>query len=139
MNLLFMCVANSARSQIAEGLGRHLAPQGVTVYSAGSEPSHVRPQAIKVMAEIGIDITGHTSNGVDDLPLDQIDTVITLCAEEVCPVFPGDVTRLHWPLPDPAGHDDETEEQQLDRFRAARNEIEKRLIAFFGSEIRAVD
>jgi arsenate reductase (thioredoxin) len=131
-HILFMCVANSARSQMAEGLARHHAPEGVTIYSAGSEPSRVRPQAIEVMSEIGIDVTGHSSKGVDALPVALIDTVITLCAEEVCPVFPGQVERLDWGMPDPAGHEDEPWEAQLARFRVARDAIQAKVIAFFG-------
>ncbi len=130
-HILFMCVANSARSQMAEGLARHLAPEGVTIYSAGSQPSRVRPQAIEVLQEIDLDIRAHTSKGTDDLPVELVDTVITLCAEEVCPVFPGNVERIHWPLPDPAGHEEEPWEAQLDRFRTARDEIKRRLEAFF--------
>ncbi len=131
-HVLFMCVANSARSQMAEGLARHHAPAGVTIYSAGSEPSRVRPQAIEVMAELGIDITGHTSKGVPDLPVGLIDTVITLCAEEVCPVFPGQIERLDWGMPDPAGHEDEPWEAQLARFRVARDAIQQKVLAYFG-------
>lgn len=131
-HILFMCVANSARSQLAEGLARHHAPEGVTVYSAGSEPSVVRPQAIEVMNEIGIDITGHSSKGTDAVPVELIDTVITLCAEEVCPVFPGQVERLDWGQPDPAGFEDEPWEAQLERFRVAREAIRAKVIDYFG-------
>lgn len=136
MKILFMCVANSARSQMAEGLGRHHAPEGFTIHSAGSEPSHVRPQAIAAMAEHGVDITSHWSKGTDELPLDAIDVVITLCAEEVCPLFPGEVTRLHWPIEDPAGYDDESEEAQLDRFRVARDKIERHILDFYAKAAR---
>jgi len=137
MNLLFMCVQNSARSQIAEGLARSMAAERgldhVRCFSAGSSPAFVRPQAKAVMEEEGIDLSGHASTTVDDLPIDvsAIDYVITLCAEEVCPVLPGATTRLAWPTPDPAGHEDEPWEAQLDRFRAAREEIRGRLNAFF--------
>ena len=131
-HVLFLCVANSARSQMAEGLARYSAPAGVTIYSAGSEPSKVRPQAVEVMGELGIDITSHWSKGTDQVPVELIDTVITLCAEEVCPVFPGEVERLDWGLPDPAGHEDEPWEEQLARFRVARDAIRARVAAFFG-------
>lgn len=123
---LFLCVANSARSQMAEGLARRLAPPGTTVYSAGSEPSSVNPLAVRAMAEIGIDISGQRSKSVDEIPVDRVDVVVTLCAEEVCPVFPGSVRRLHWPIDDPAragGSDAE----RLEAFRRARDEIGRRL------------
>ena len=119
MKLLFLCVQNSARSQMAEGWGRHLAPAGVEVLSAGSSPAFVRADAIEVMAEVGIDLTSHTSKGLDEVPLDQVDRVVTLCDEEVCPVLPG-VERLHWPIPDPAG-------RGLPAFRAARDDIGARV------------
>jgi arsenate reductase len=123
---LFLCVANSARSQMAEGLARRLAPPGTTVYSAGSEPSSVNPLAVRAMAEIGIDISGQRSKSVDEIPVDRVDVVVTLCAEEVCPVFPGSVRRLQWPIDDPAragGSDAE----RLEAFRRARDEIGRRL------------
>ncbi len=137
MNLLFLCVQNSARSQIAEGLARSMAASlgraDVAAYSAGSKPAFVRPQAIEVMAEDGVDLSGHASTSIDDLPvaIEDIDYVITLCAEEVCPVLPGATTRLAWPIPDPAGHEDEPWEAQLDRFRTARESIRSRLAEFF--------
>ena len=84
--LLFMCVQNSARSQRAEGIARALAPSGVTVASAGSSPAFVRPDAMEVLAELDIDISGHRSKGVEELSDQQVDAVITLCADEVCPV-----------------------------------------------------
>ncbi|MEM7413888.1 MAG: arsenate reductase ArsC [Gemmatimonadota bacterium] len=128
-HVLFLCVANSARSQIGEGLGRALAPGDMMISSAGSEPSFVRPQAIQVLAEVGIDATTHTSNGVDDVPR-PVDAVITLCAEEVCPVWLEDAHRLHWGLPDPAGASADPEEE-LNAFRAVRDELERRLRVLF--------
>lgn len=125
MKLLFLCVQNSARSQIAEGWGRHLAPEGVEVHSAGSSPSHVRPDAVTVMTEAGVDLSAHTSKGLDDVPTDQADFVITLCAEEFCPMVPG-AKHLHWPIPDPAG-------RGLDAFREARDDIRGRVEAFYAS------
>jgi arsenate reductase (thioredoxin) len=98
-HILFLCVANSARSQMAEGIARSLAPQGVTVSSAGSSPPSVRPQAIRVLNEIGIDISGHRSKGLESIDTGSVDAVITLCAEEVCPVFLGKAHRVHWGLP----------------------------------------
>jgi len=124
-HLLFLCVANSARSQLAEGLARALAPEGVRVSSAGSEPTSVRPQAIAVLAEVGIDISGHSSTGIDDVER-PVEAVITLCAEEVCPIWLGDAWRVHWGLPDPAGVGD-TPDEELEAFRAVRTELEERL------------
>ena len=124
--LLFLCVANSARSQLAEGWARALAPPGTPVFSAGSEPGRLNPRAVAVMREVGLDISGHHSKGLDAIPLERIGTVVTLCAEEVCPTFPGTVERLHWPFPDPAGQG-RTEADELEAFRAARDAIGERL------------
>lgn len=124
MRILFLCVANSARSQMAEGLARHLLGPNVSVQSAGSVPSHVHPLAIQAMAEIGIDISGQRSKSVDAINPRSVDRVITLCAEEVCPVFLGHVDRLHWPLPDPAGISGEA---AIDGFRQVRDELARRI------------
>ncbi len=121
MKILFLCVENSARSQIAEGLGRSLAPDGVTVYSAGTAPSRVRPQAVTVLNEVSIDASRQWSKGLDDVPMDEIDVVVTLCAEEKCPVFPGTVKRLAWPMPDPAI------DPGLEGFRAVRDALQTRI------------
>jgi len=129
VSLLFLCVANSARSQMAEGIARALAPPGVRVYSAGSSPAVVNPLAIQAMAEIGIDITGHRSKPVADVPIDTIDLVVTLCADEVCPVFPRPVPRLHWSFPDPAVV--EGGGPSIARFRVVRNELSRRLEELF--------
>ncbi len=126
--ILFLCVANSARSQIAEGLARALLPADVQVWSAGSRPTHVRPEAIAVLREIGIDISHHRSKAVADIPAGAVDTVITLCAEEECPLFLGQATRLHWGLPDPAAVTGSREER-LAAFRATRDELRRRLAA----------
>ena len=128
--ILFLCVANSARSQMAEGLARRLAPASVDVYSAGSEPSPVSPFAVEAMAEIGIDISEHESKSLEEIPLDRIARVVTLCAEQVCPAVPGAVQVLHWPLPDPAGVSGSEEEQRA-AFRATRNAIDARLKGVF--------
>jgi arsenate reductase len=130
-HILFLCVANSARSQMAEGIARSLAPQGVTVSSAGSAPASVRPQAIQVLEEIGVDISDHRSKGVDSIDAGSVDAVITLCAEEVCPVFLGKAVRVHWGLPDPAGVTG-TEETRLNAFRSVRDELLRRLNVLFG-------
>ena len=128
-HFLFLCVANSARSQMAEGIARSLAPAGVTISSAGSAPSRVNPLAIRVLAEIGIDATSQYSKSVNDIPPDGVDAVITLCAEEECPVFLGKARRFHWGLPDPGGTGDEA--AKLASFRAVRDEIRRRLSAVF--------
>lgn len=127
MRILFLCVANSARSQMAEGLARHLFGDRAGVQSAGSAPTRVNPHAIAALAELGIDITGQSSKHVADIPAESIDLVITLCAEEVCPVYPGRVERLHWPLPDPAGA---PPDQAPARFRAVRDMLRTHLEAF---------
>lgn len=126
--ILFLCVANSARSQMAEGLARHYLPTAIQVQSAGSQPSTLNPCAVTAMAELGIDISQHYAKAVEDIDSSQVDTVITLCAEEVCPVFLGEVQRLHWPINEPsAGR--ETPEQLLQGFRIARDEIKHHVLA----------
>jgi arsenate reductase len=130
-SVLFLCVANSARSQMAEGLARTLFGNLVRVQSAGSQPSRLNPNAIIVMHEIGIDITGHRSKSVDEIDPSSVEVVVTLCADEVCPVWPGKITRLHWPIPDPATDDPSiSPEAMLVRFRRARDELRVRLWLF---------
>lgn len=129
-HLLFLCVANSARSQMAEGIARAMAPASAKVSSAGSKPATLNPFAVKALAEVGIDISGHFSKSVSDLPPDDVDTVITLCAEEVCPVWLGKATRLHWGLPDPA-HAGATDAERLQAFREVRDELRRRLAVAF--------
>jgi arsenate reductase (thioredoxin) len=129
--ILFMCVANSARSQMAEGLARSILGDRIPVMSAGSEPSHVNPYAIEVMGELGIGLSTHHSKSVQTVDPRTVDTVITLCAEEVCPVFFGKAKRLHWPFPDPASKDPSIErEEMLRRFRTARDAIKGKLEDF---------
>ena len=128
-SILFLCVANSARSQMAEGLARAMFP-GLRVQSAGSRPSRVNPYAIEVLKESGIDIAGQASKSVQEIDPASVDLVITLCAEEVCPLFLGKAERLHWPIPDPASDDPAlTPEDLRARFRAGRNEVRRRLEA----------
>lgn len=133
MNILFMCVANSARSQLAEGLARQIFPDS-EIMSAGSHPGQLNPFAVKVMNEIGIDISNHFSKSIDDLPPDfltQIDYIITLCAEEVCPtIVAQNANRLHWPFPDPASKESLSEMDSLIRFRIARDNIKEKLLEF---------
>lgn len=126
-SILFLCVANSARSQLAEGLGRKLLPE-CRIQSAGSRPSHVNPYALEVLAEVGIDASSQTSKSVQDIDPATVDLVITLCAEEVCPLFLGKARRLHWPIPDPASEDPNLSPENLRaRFRQTRDEINRRL------------
>lgn len=130
-NVLFLCVANSARSQMAEGWGRTLlGPLGVGVMSAGSHPKTVNPYAVRAMAEVGVDLSSHVSSLVDDVDPAQVDTVVTLCAEEVCPVFLGKAERRHWPIEDPATDAPLDDEAMLARFRTARDLIKQKIEAF---------
>jgi arsenate reductase (thioredoxin) len=123
-SILFLCVANSARSQMAEGLARARFGERVRVQSAGSDPSRVNPLAIQAMAEIGVDISSHTSKSVQTIDPASIDLVVTLCAEEVCPLFLGAMPRLHWPIPDPdRKHETLTDAQRLEHFRVAREQL----------------
>jgi arsenate reductase len=134
--VLFLCVANSARSQMAEGLGRMIFGDRVAVQSAGSEPSVVNPYAVEVMRELGVDLTSHRSKSVQTIDPEQIGTVITLCAEEVCPVFLGKARRLHWPIPDPASKDlTIPRAEMLERFRAARDTLREMLERFVREEL----
>ena len=127
-SIVFLCVANSARSQMAEGLARTMLGPNVRVQSAGSKPSRVNPYAVEVMREIGIDLTSHTSKSVDTIDPSTIDMVITLCAEEVCPAFLGRVRRIHWPIADAASDDpSHTRDELLTRFRTARDQIRGRI------------
>ena len=128
-HLLFLCVANSARSQLAEGIARTLAPEHVKISSAGSVPTSVRPQAIEALREIGIDISHYTSSGLDHVER-PVDAVITLCAEEVCPLWLEDAWRAHWGLPDPAEAVG-AEGVKLQAFRVVREELRRRLGVVF--------
>ncbi len=128
--IIFLCVANSARSQIAEGLARATAPPEWRVYSAGSSPAVTHPFAVEVLGESGVDIGDYRSKGFDEVPLNGADYIVTLCAEEVCPVVHSGAQQLHWPLPDPAGHGDMIR-HQIDAFRNTRDEIRRRLDAFW--------
>jgi len=128
VRILFLCVANSARSQMAEGLARRMLGDRAEVLSAGSMPSSVNPQAIASMAELGIDISAQTSKSVDNIDTSAIDLVVTLCAEEVCPILPGKVKRLHWPIADPSASADTADAEEIRaRFRAARDQIKARI------------
>lgn len=132
MRILFLCVANSSRSQLAEGIARTVLGDFAQVESAGSSPGRVNSFARQALSEIGIDISRHWSKAVDDLPdafVEKLDYVITLCAEEVCPTTVRKAEKRHWPLPDP-GRNPGSDEEILQRFRATRDEIRQRLMAF---------
>jgi arsenate reductase (thioredoxin) len=135
--VLFLCVHNSARSQLAEGLLRAMAGDRFEVSSAGSEPTHPNPFALRVLQDEGIDVSQHRSKSVGELISQRFDYVITLCAEEICPVFPGAVTRLHWALPDPAKVEGSAEEK-LEAFRRTAAELKRRLNEFVATQSVAV-
>ena len=126
LKVLFLCTHNSARSQMAEGLARLLAPSSVQVWSAGTKPRGVHPHAIEVMRELGIDLSAHTSKSLDEVPWRECDTVVTLCgdAAEACPALAAEVRRLHWPLPDPSAA---PEAERRAAFEEARDEIRWRV------------
>jgi arsenate reductase len=129
--VLFLCTHNSARSQMAEGLLRARGGDAYEVFSAGTEATAVRPEAIRVMAELGIDIAGQESKRRDRYLGEHFDWVVTVCnpARESCPVFPGAPQNLHWEFDDPAAVEG-TDEQRLGAFRRIRDEIDARIRAF---------
>jgi arsenate reductase len=125
--ILILCTGNSCRSHLAEGLLRAALGDAYQVASAGSKPAgYVHPLAIKAMAEIGIDISAHTSKHMDEFLSQEVETVITVCgnADQACPMFPGQLNRHHWGFDDPA-HATGTEEEQLQVFRRVRDEIKR--------------
>jgi arsenate reductase len=128
LRVLFLCTHNSARSQMAEGLLRHLAGDRFEVMSAGTEAASVRPETIAVMAELSVDISGQDSKTLDRYLDEPFDYVITVCdaANEACPVFPGAKKRLHWSFRDPSRATGD-EERRLEVFREVRDEILARI------------
>ena len=126
--VLFLCTHNSARSQMAEGLLRHLGGDRFDAHSAGTEATEVRPLAIKAMSELGIDISKQTSKTLDPYVHDRFDHVITVCddANEACPYFPNAVHRVHWSLPDPSKATG-TEDEQLALYRSVRDDLRLRI------------
>ena len=130
--VLVLCTGNSARSQMGEGLFRHLGGTGWDVHSAGTRASLVRPEAITVMRELGIDIAGHRSKSVDEFAGQQFHFIVTVCdhARDHCPVFPGAAQRIHWSLEDPASVDG-PEAVRLDAFRRIRDQIQDLVRRFF--------
>ena len=129
--VLILCTGNSARSQMAEGLLRHEGGDRFEVFSAGMKPAGVRPEAISVMNEIGLDISDHRSKSVNEFIGQPLDFVVTVCnsAKEVCPVFPGDVKRLHWPFDDPSAVEGSSEVRNA-AFRRIRDQIHGRIMVF---------
>lgn len=130
--VLILCTGNSCRSHLAEGILRAAAGDALRVASAGSKPAgYVHPLAVKVMQEIGIDISSHQSKHLSEFLDQQVDTVITVCgnADQACPMFPGQVHRYHWGFDDPA-HATGTEEEQLAVFRRVRDEIRRAFEAY---------
>lgn len=123
--VLFVCIQNSCRSQMAEGFARKLGDGVIEAYSAGSKPSgRVNPTAIEVMRERGIDISGQSSKGFDDLPLNKVDYLVTMGCQDTCPIFPT-VRQLDWNLDDPSG-------KPIDEFRRVRDEIERKVTELVG-------
>ena len=129
--VLILCTGNSARRQMAEGLLHHEGGDRFEVFSAGTKPASLRPEAISVMDEIGIDISDHRSKSVNEFIGQPLDFVITVCnsAKEVCPVFPGDVKRLHWPFDDPSAVEGSSEVRKA-AFRRIRDQIHGRIMVF---------
>jgi len=136
--VLILCTGNSARSQMAEGLLRHLGGARYDVFSAGTKPVGVNPLAIEVLREKGIDIASQRSKSVAEFSGQPFAMVITVCdhAAEQCPVFPEATKRLHWSLPDPAAFSG-TAQERLTAFRRVRDELERRISSFLKSEISA--
>ena len=129
MKILFLCVENSARSQMAEGIARKIFGDAADIQSAGSNPGKVHPLAIEIMKEQGIDISPQWSKSIDSINTIDIDWVITLCAEEVCPYLGGNVQKQHWPFPKPTNSVSSMEEQ-LKRFRDIRDQLTQKILEF---------
>ena len=138
--ILILCTGNSCRSHLAEGILQKALGDGFRVASAGSKPAgYVHPLGIKAMAEIGIDIGNHRSKHLDEYLTDEVETVITVCgnADQVCPVFPGQVNRHHWGFDDPA-HATGSEEEQMAVFRRVRDEIRRVFEAYAAGRLDAL-
>ena len=131
--VLFLCTGNTARSQMAEGLLRHIAGDQFEVFSAGTRPAGLNPNAVTAMSEMGINIAGNRSKSVDEFAGQQFEYVFTVCdsAKEACPIFPGGGKRLHQSFEDPAAA---PANQQLAVFRRVRDQIAERLRKFVREE-----
>jgi len=123
--ILFLCVANSARSQIAEGLAREMFGPSVRVQSAGSKPARVHPLAVEVMKEIGIDISSQRAKSISDVDMSRVSLVVTLCTDEVCAIRTSPSIHLHWFLPNPAIH--KAGYEDIDSFRKTRDELKLKI------------
>ena len=132
--VLILCTGNSCRSQMAEGFLRHLGGDRFEVFSAGIKPTEVNPLAIKVMAEVGIDISSHRSKSAMEFIKQQFDYVITVCdnVKQTCPVFPGKYKKIHWDLEDPAEASG-SEEDRLVVFRKIRDQIQNNISEFLAA------
>jgi len=137
--VIFICTGNACRSQMAEGLLRHMAGDKFEVYSAGSHPSRLHPASVAVMAEWNIDITHHTSEPINDYLETGIDIVITVCdnAKQICPTFPGNVKRIHWGLDDPY-HGWGAKPEDLLPYREIRDELKDRIKVFLTEQNKKV-
>ena len=131
-NILFLCGANSCRSQMAEGWGRALAKPSMEIHSAGRFASHVQPRAVEAMKERGVDISKQWSKTPDEIPVREWAYIVTLCAEgaDFCPAVPGGGKRVHWPIPDPAQMAGDPG-KIMDSFRKVRDDLERRVRNFF--------
>jgi arsenate reductase len=129
--ILFLCTGNSCRSQMAEGFAKKMLSNDLKIFSAGIEPKRIHPMAVKVMQEIGIDISQQRSKNISEIPLDKIDIVITLCgdAAEQCPIFPGKVERIHWEIEDPTKAQG-SQEEIIKIFRKVRDNIKSFIISY---------
>ena len=129
--ILFLCTGNSCRSQMAEGFAKKILAKNLKIFSAGIEPKRIHPMAVKVMQEVGIDISKQESKNISEIPLDKINIVITLCgdAAERCPIFPGKVERIHWEIDDPAKAQG-SEEEITQAFRKIRDNIKSHIISY---------
>ena len=129
--ILFLCTGNSCRSQMAEGFAKKILSKNLKIFSAGIEPKRIHPMAVKVMQEVGIDISKQESKNISEIPLDKINIVITLCgdAAERCPIFPGKVERIHWEIDDPAKAQG-SEEEITQAFRKIRDNIKSHIISY---------
>jgi len=136
VRVLILCTGNSARSQMAEGLLRHHAGDACEIFSAGTKPTQVRPEAVAVMREAGIDISGQRSKSVDEFEGQDFDYVITVCdnAKQSCPIYPARTKRIHWSIEDPAAVQG-SEEERLAAFRRIRDELRLRLQRFAETEV----
>ena len=129
--ILVLCTGNSARSQMGEGLFRHYLGDRFDIHSAGTRPSSVRPEAIAVMAELGVDLSGHRSKSVDEFLTHEFRYVFTVCdnAKESCPLLPGNAERIHWSFEDPAAVEG-SDEERIAAFRNIRDQIRERVLKF---------